>query len=41
MLLVSLLLLVVGFTLMYAGLKAGTGWKKPWDPFATYLKASG
>jgi hypothetical protein len=41
MLFVSLLLLVVGFALVYAGVKNGnTGlWQKPWQPFAEQLGA--
>jgi hypothetical protein len=33
----ALLMLVVGFALVYAGLSGGDTWKKPWQPFVDQL----
>jgi hypothetical protein len=38
-LLVTFLLMVVGFALVYAGVHSGDGWKKPWAPFVRQLQA--
>jgi hypothetical protein len=38
MLFVTLLLLLVGFALMYAGVHSGDTWKHPWSPFVDMLQ---
>lgn len=37
MLFTALLMLVIGFALVYAGLHGGDTWKHPWQPFVDQL----
>lgn len=34
MLFLALLLMLAGYTLLYAGLKSGTLWQHPWSPWS-------
>jgi len=40
-LLTGFLALVVGFELLYSGIKSGDSWKKPWQPLSNAFNPPG